>query len=121
MTYMETLADQAEWAARNTVYNLDFIPADKLDWKPAPSANSALEVVSHMIRVLKALGALIRDGGYNPPNFTPVTGLEEANRLLLDAARQYAETVRGVHPQDMDKMLDVPFGTFPLARVASFQ
>ena len=46
MSPLEVLAYQAEWCAKDTAHNLDFIPADKLAWKPAPSAKSTLDIVN---------------------------------------------------------------------------
>ena len=50
MKPLEGLAETATWAGKNTAYNLQFIPADKLAWKPAPTAKSALEIAHHLIR-----------------------------------------------------------------------
>ena len=46
---LEGLAGQIVFFSRNLAHNLDFIPDDKLDWKPAPTANSAMEVVRHLL------------------------------------------------------------------------
>jgi hypothetical protein len=46
MNPMEVLAYQAEWAAKDTAHNLEFIPPEKLAWKPAPTAKSVLEMVN---------------------------------------------------------------------------
>ena len=43
---LDGLAGQTTFFSRNIGHNLDFIPDDKLDWKPAPSALSALAGVS---------------------------------------------------------------------------
>ena len=38
---MNDAADMARWAARDFVFNLEAIPADRLDWKRSPEAKSA--------------------------------------------------------------------------------
>lgn len=120
MDYMEALAGQAEWVANNLGYNLGFIPADKLNWKPAPTANSALEIVNHVVTAVKRLGALLRGDSPDQVDFAPATTLEEARNLLNSAVQEYAQTLRAVKPEDLSKSVTVPFGTFPLARMASF-
>ena len=121
MNHIEALAGQAEWAARNIAYNLDFIPADKLNWKPAPTANSALEIVNHVVMPLKNMKSVLGGGNlsYEKPDFAPATNLEEAKSLLISAAQEYAQALRAVKPEDLGRKIDVRFGTFPLAFVAS--
>ncbi|HTE20118.1 MAG TPA: hypothetical protein VK689_17270, partial [Armatimonadota bacterium] len=52
---MEVPAQQMLWASKNAAYNLSFIPEDKLNWKPAPTANSALEIVNHVAFYIRAM------------------------------------------------------------------
>jgi hypothetical protein len=46
-TPLELIAGQIDWAHRNINHNLDFIPDDKLNWKPAPETKSVLEIINH--------------------------------------------------------------------------
>ena len=39
-TPLELAAGQITWAHKNINNNLDFVPDDKLNWKPAPSSKS---------------------------------------------------------------------------------
>ena len=103
------------WAAQNLAYNLDFIPDDKLDWKPAPTANSALEIVHHLVDVIHRIDATLAGNAGDAVELEPFHTREQAKCRLLDAARRYADTLRAVNPQDMEGTVEVPFGTFPKA------
>lgn len=50
------------------VWNLDFIPADRLNWKPAPEAKSALEIVNHLAEYLDSISRRLdgRDAAFVP-------------------------------------------------------
>jgi len=120
MNPLEALAGQAEFVARNLAYNLDFIPADKLAWKPAPSALSALEVVNHTAGAFKGMQPVLSGGSFDPGGFTPATTLAAAKDLIISAATDYAAALRQVNPADLGKTIQLPFGMFTLARVAMF-
>jgi uncharacterized damage-inducible protein DinB len=124
MNYTDVLAGQAEWAAKNMAYNLDFIAPDKLDWKPAPTAKSALDIVNHVVAAIRSMKSLLEEGNYERPNFqhpdfTPATTADEAKTLLVTTAGEYAQSLRAVKPEDLGKDVNLPFGTMPLARVVS--
>jgi hypothetical protein len=119
MNPLEALAMQAEWVARNLAYNLDFIPADKLAWKPAPTAKSALDVVNHNARAFKGMQPVLSGGSFAPPDFPPATTLAAAKELIISAATEYAAALRKVNPEDLGKTIQLPFGTFTLGRVAT--
>jgi hypothetical protein len=117
---LEALASQAEFVARNLAYNLDFIPADKLAWKPAPTAKSALEVVNHTAGAFKGMQPVLSGGSFTPGGLTPATTLAAAKELIIGAAKDYAAALRAINPEDLGKTVNLPFGTFPLGRVATF-
>jgi len=119
MNPMEAMAGQIVWAARNMAHNLDFIPADKLDWKPAPTASSALEIVGHITGVLNAMKPMLSGGSPETPDMTPATSAEEAKQALVSAAEAYAEALRAVKSEDLQRQVDLRFATWPLARAAS--
>jgi DinB family protein len=118
MSPLELLAYQAEWATKDTAHNLDFIPADKLAWKPAPTAKSALEVVNEMVGFAKGLTPVLSGGSFTPPQFTPATTAAAAKELLISTGRDYAQALRDVKPEDMGRKVDLGFGTFTLGQAA---
>jgi uncharacterized damage-inducible protein DinB len=118
---LEGYAILGEWAARNTVHNLRFLPAERLAWKPAPTAASALEIIQHVCAALRSMQPVLADGEYswNPPPL-PST-LEEAEELLLTTAREYAAALRAVDPATLSRQVRVTRWAFetPLRRAAT--
>ena len=122
MDHITAMANQIEWAAKNLAYNLDFVPADKLDWKPAPTANSALEVVGHVLGALNHFLPLITGGDKQSHMVsTPaeITNVDEAKTQLLNTAADYAQALRSLTPERLSQPIELPFGTLPLGFVAS--
>lgn len=118
MNQLDMIAGQAQWAATNIAYNLDFIPADKLDWKPAPTANSALEIINHILKTFKMMGPLLAGGEMSPQEITPATNITEAKQMLLAAVQEYVTALRAVPEESLGKPVTLRFGTMPLGRVA---
>ena len=122
--YQETLAQQVRWAARNIAYNLDFLPADKLDWKPAPDASSAIEIVNHLLGAMQHVQGVLDSGEWNGQNnseFSPSISLEDAKARLMQTADEFAATLEGILPERMERMVEMPFGTMSLAQIMRFQ
>jgi hypothetical protein len=86
---------------KNLVVNLDFIPEDKQDWKPAPDANSTLEIINHLGSFLGAVST-----GLNPaaPAFTPVTNLEEAKQVIASVGEGFRASVCAASPEKLSEM-----------------
>ena len=120
MNPMEGMARQMEWAGRNTAYNLDFIPDDKLGWKPAPTANSALEIINHVAGFITAMQPVLKGGEFGAPGFTPATNRQQAKDLITRSTREFAAALQTLTPEDLGRTINLPFGQFPLARAASF-
>jgi uncharacterized damage-inducible protein DinB len=118
MTLMEGLARQTTWAARNTVHNLKLLPVDKLGWKPAPTANSALEIVNHLAYWLFRFGRLLDAGEWVEPEFTRATDLPSAIALITASAEQYAAVLQRTAEADMWRMVRWRQKEVPFAEVA---
>jgi uncharacterized damage-inducible protein DinB len=120
MDHLEVIAGQTRWAGKNIAYNLEFIPPEKLDWKPSPSAKSTLEIVNHLVGALKFLGAAISRGQSQPPEFKPATDRKSAQALIQEAANEYAQVLKGLAGSDFNRKVELPFGTFPLSECMHF-
>jgi uncharacterized damage-inducible protein DinB len=115
---LATLAGMAQWTGSNMAYNLAKIPADKLDWKPSPEANSALEIINHLMMPLNGIPAMLE--GRAPEKFEAATDLESAQALIRDASEKYAAFVSALAPESLQGTLDMPFGgTWPRERVVT--
>jgi uncharacterized damage-inducible protein DinB len=119
MSEMQQLAGQLNWAAQNLAYNLDFIPDDRLNWKPAPTANSALEIVGHLLGVYHHFDKMM--GGAASESGEPQTpaSRDEAKIKLVAAAEEYSYKLLALSPDDAAREVEFPFGKFKLGFAAA--
>ena len=114
----ETLAEFSLFIAKNIACHLDFIPADKLAWKPAPEAKSVLEILNHVLQNFSRFKSHFE--GSRRAAFKPVTTVEEAKQMLFDAAEDYAQIVRTAAPEQWDRQIHVAGRShLPLKQVAT--
>ena len=119
MNPMEGMARQMTWVARNTAHNLGFIPKDKLNWKPAPTAKSALEMIGHTAGFIQAMTPVLTGGQFVPPQFKTPASLEEAQNLITSCTEPYAAALQRLTEADLGRTIQLPFGTFPLPQAVS--
>lgn len=117
MENLEFIAGTLVWAGKNTAYNLDFIPDDKLSWKPSPDANSALEIAQHVVMALTMLRAgIVGETGEVAPAPVPASR-DEAKQQIVGAAEACAVTIRNLTPEDFNRTVSFPNGVeFPMQR-----
>lgn len=112
----EIVIGQLEFMSANLAHNLDFIPDDKLNWKPAPDANSVLEIVNHLGVPLSGMANAL-DGKWQV-EFESATDREEAKRLITKLSNNYIRKLRALSVEDMDRTITTPMGDFPLPLAA---
>lgn len=115
-TPLEQIAAQLNWARLNINNNLDFIPEDKLDWKPAPESKSVLEIINHASNTVNFMTTAIQGG--EKSELTPATNREEAKKLLTQVIEAHLKLVGSLQPSDLEKPITLPFGEFPAGFVA---
>jgi len=116
---LEGVARLAEFAGNNLAYNLEFIPADRLVWKPEPTAKSALEIVHHVSVFLVGMAGMLAGGPFTISESPAPANLAEGQELIRSATGKYVQALRGVDPARLGETVELPFGTFPLARAAT--
>ena len=122
MTQHRNLARQTRWVARNFAFNLDFVPADKWDWKPAPTANSAQEITGHITQTLHRAALIMAGATWDeaeaqmPSAF--IASLESAKSALQNAAEAFAAQLETLSPAMGAQMLNTPYGEFTIAQFA---
>ncbi len=100
MLNRETILTLFEETSQVFVFNLDFIPEDKMQWKPAPEAKSALEIVNHLAEFLDSVSRRL---GSPEAVFSPATNRDEAKRMLSQICERYAAIVRAASPTVLDE------------------
>jgi hypothetical protein len=116
---VSVLSAMVRRVGRNVAYNLNCFPADKLDWKPAPEAKSALEIVNHVSYYLAGMGPALGGSGWSEPQITPARTAEEAGRLIIRSADSFADALEGLTGEDLHRQVQMPFGSFPAVQVAT--
>jgi len=121
MTAQELMANSVEMISGNMAYNLDFIPDDKLNWKPAPEANSALEVATHATWALNSMtGDLLgQPSEQQGPPTTPFASRDAAKGELVQAGQRYAMCMREITDADMERTIPHQyFGEITVGKLA---
>ncbi len=109
-TALQRMTEQASWAIKNTAYNLDFIPDEKFDWKPAETAKSALEVINHMLGSVQwTKGAILN----KKLEAEPVKTKAEAKAALKEAEKDFETFLTGLTEDDLAKIVTMPWGEMP--------
>jgi len=111
MEDLKTAAWMLRYGARSLAHNLDFIPADREDWKPSESAKSPLDVAAEVIRALQMYRPIFDGPEITAPRPVPPppTTLAEAKTQLLAVAEEYAAALEAAGPE-LDRPQEMPFG-----------
>lgn len=116
---LEGLAKQVVFFSLNLGHNLDFIPDDKLDWKPAPTANSAMEVVRHLLGAQGRLRAMLTGGNPDDAQIATPQTRDEAKQALAESSDAYAAALRAVDPTTLGDKITTHRGDMPKSFVSS--
>lgn len=115
-TAFELIVKQLDWACQNINNNLDFVPDDKLDWKPAPTANSVLEIINHATGTVHSITSAMQ--GAAKTELQPATNRAQAKQLMTQVVQAHQAKVRALTPAELGQSVKLPFGEFPMAFVA---
>lgn len=111
---LQLLSDSVAWAGKNLAYNLGKIPDDKLSWKPAPDAKSALEISAEVAGNLMFFGAMFKN---QTPGERPVFSTrQEAQSAVETASADYALLLLSFGDNDLTGEVTLPFGVMPKSR-----
>ena len=115
-TPLELIAGQLDWAHKNINNNLDFVPEDKLNWKPATEAKSVLEIINHAAGTVHMFTHAIT--GTHKHDLAPVTNRDEAKALVTQVITAHQTAIKSLSPSDMERVLSLPIGEMPVGVVA---
>ncbi len=116
-TPLEQVAAQLDWAHKNINNNLDFVPEDKLNWKPAPEAKSVLEIINHATGTVHMFTHVLT--GSHQHELQPATNRDEAKALLTQVVQAHQTTIAALTPTQLEEMVETPVGQLPKAIAAS--
>ena len=115
---LQLMSDTVTWAGKNISYNLDKISDDKLSFKPAPDAKSALEISSEVVHVLQMFTAILQN--QTPPETqVSLATRDEAKTALETASAAYGQLLLSLGDNDLTGEMQLPFGAMPKAQAIS--
>lgn len=111
MEDVKSAAWMIRYGARSLADNLDFIPAERENWKPVPEAKSPLEIAAEAVRVFGMYMPMLEQGGFPhfDRGFEPPASLAEAKTQLLEISERYAQALESAGPE-LDRPQTMPFG-----------
>lgn len=115
-TPVDLIAAQLDWAHRNIKNNLDFLPAEKINWKPAPEAKSVLEIINHATSTVHMFTHALT--GSEKHDLPPATNLAEAKQLVTRVIEAHLAAAKALTPADMEEVVALPVGNLPKGIVA---
>lgn len=115
-TPLELIVGQIDWAHRNINHNLDFIPDDKLNWKPATETKSVLEIINHAANTVHTFTHLIT--GSRQHDLPPAANRDEAKALITRVVEAHQKVVDALTPPELEQIVPTPVGDLPKGFVA---
>jgi len=110
-------------AMDNFLRDLSFVPADKLTWKPTPTAKSALEIAAHCAGYSGRFASVIRAGKFpwsveeflDPIQsaIKSITTLEQAETMLRKGIDDSLAALDTVKPEQVPSTIESPQGQTP--------
>lgn len=102
-------------------FSVGRVPQDHLTWSPSLTARSPVEIVAHCGWSLGWIASMLNGKPYPAPNTQEgdlqmrefergITDLGAAFELLESNTSKWVETVRGLSVEDLDRVVDLPFG-----------
>ena len=110
--------ERATNAMSTFLHDLSFVPADKLTWKPTPTAKSALEIAAHCAGHSGAFASIIRAGKFpsrveeflDPIRSATqsITTLEQAEVMLRKGIADTIAALDTIKPEQIGAMIEAP-------------
>jgi uncharacterized damage-inducible protein DinB len=130
MNALELLSDMTRRQVDRFFEAARAIPADKLDWQPAPGARSALDQVQEVATVFQGIPQAVTD---RKLEFTPemyeqmtnerkkVTDLDELERMTRESTERLIEFIQSVPPEELNDVVQMPWpGDFRVAGLLGY-
>ena len=115
-TPLEQVTSQIEWAHKNINNNLDFVPDDKLNWKPAPESKSVLEIINHAGNTVHTFTHAIT--GSHKHELPAATDRDGAKALVTQVVQAHQSALSALTPPQLEQMVETPVGQLPTAIAA---
>jgi len=115
---MEPAIKIALWAAQDAAFNLDFIPDDKLDWKPSPEAKSAMEIANEIARSFQGGSSWLETKKWGA-EYIPATTRDAVKDAIKKSSEEYAQKLREFPENQLSEIHESPMGQMTYQFVVS--
>ena len=119
MEDLKAVARLARWGAEDTAHQLDFIPDDKLDWKPVEGFKSALDIVAEVVFVTRYGMPIFEGKEMQEIPMEKPADREQAKRMLRETFEAYAAALENAG-QELEKTVMTPGGPMAGTRAALY-
>lgn len=110
-TPLELIDSQLDWVQKNINNNLDSLPADKFEWKPAPTAKSVLEIINHATGTVHMFTSAV--AGREKTDLPPVTSIAEAKARITQVVQAHRDLLKSLTPAECAQPVQMPMGEMP--------
>ena len=110
-TPLELIDGQLDWVHKNINNNLDFLPEDKLNWKPAPTSKSVLEIINHATGTVNMFTCAI--AGTPKTDLPPATNRQDSKALITHVIEAHQKLVNSLTPEQCKETVKLPMGEMP--------
>lgn len=119
MEDLKAVARMARWGLKDTLHQLDFIPDDKLDWKPVEGGKSALDMVAEVVMVVRYSQPLFAGEDMREVPFEKPENRQQAKALLTEAVGAYITGLENAGPE-IDRPVTTPVGVMEGSKSVSY-
>jgi uncharacterized damage-inducible protein DinB len=104
-TGQDKLVELVRWAGRNMAHNIEFVPAEKLDWKPAPTSRSVLDLANHIVSSYIWSKNLVTG---KKEDAEEVKTKEDAIEAVKEGTKKFADYVESLKKDELKRMITIP-------------
>jgi len=122
MNTQETIIKLIEEGLPMLLNGVKAMPEEKLTWKPAETARTAMEVAAEAVSMLSACAGMLENRGmskHGDDESRPTTVAELEAAAKEGAAKLYA-VIRAFPEADFEKTLDLPWGKMSFFQIMSY-
>ena len=117
MTPIDLTAALLDWANKNICNNIDFMPDDKMSWKPEPTSKSPYEIIGHMVNTVETMTTGIK--GTDKRDLPTPTSKDQAKSLVNEVIQNHVSCIKSLSDEQLKGKVTLgPLGEFPMTMAA---
>ncbi len=120
---IDEIKTRTQNALKSFLYTLSFVPDDKLDWSPTPTAKSALQIAAHCAGYSELFAWVIREKNWPctleqwkstvASNIMSINSKDEAIAMLSQGIDSSIAALDNVSLDEFGKIIDAPHAQTP--------